>query len=116
MFRLNKVALQEALREKEQIDIFGVGVPCETFYARKRSLDVANDLRRLAGAYAHAWDHCWAILAPLALPRALDPEALDGPDLHHSAAESRFRRLGRAADGQILVVAYTPVISSSRQA
>jgi uncharacterized protein len=37
----------------------------------------------------------------------LDPEALDGPDLQHSAAESRFRRLGRAADGQVLIVAYT---------
>jgi uncharacterized DUF497 family protein len=37
----------------------------------------------------------------------LDPDALDGPDLEHSTAESRFRRLGRAADGQVLVVAYT---------
>jgi uncharacterized protein len=37
----------------------------------------------------------------------LDPDALDGPDLQHSAAESRFRRLGRAADGQVLIVAYT---------
>ena len=30
----------------------------------------------------------------------LDPDAFDGPDLQHSSAESRFRRLGRAADGQ----------------
>ena len=37
----------------------------------------------------------------------LDPDALDGPDLQHSAAESRFRRLGRSADGQVLMVAYT---------
>lgn len=37
----------------------------------------------------------------------LDPDALDGPDLEHSSAESRFRRLGRAADGQVLIVAYT---------
>ena len=37
----------------------------------------------------------------------LDPDALDGPDLQHSSAESRFRRLGQAADGQVLVVAYT---------
>jgi uncharacterized DUF497 family protein len=37
----------------------------------------------------------------------LDPDALDGPDLEHSSAESRFRRLGRAADGQVLMVAYT---------
>jgi len=25
-----------------------------------------------------------------------DPDALDGPDLHHSERESRFLRLGRA--------------------
>ena len=37
----------------------------------------------------------------------LDPDALDGPDLEHSADESRFRRLGRSADGQVLMVAYT---------
>jgi uncharacterized DUF497 family protein len=37
----------------------------------------------------------------------LDPDALDGQDLEHSAAESRFRRLGRAADGRVLIVAYT---------
>jgi uncharacterized DUF497 family protein len=37
----------------------------------------------------------------------LDPEALDGPDLQHSSAESRFRRLGQAANGQVLMVAYT---------
>jgi len=36
-----------------------------------------------------------------------DPDALDGPDLRHSADESRFLRLGRAASGHILVVAYT---------
>lgn len=37
----------------------------------------------------------------------LDPEALDGPDLQHSAREARCRRLGRSADGRVLVVAYT---------
>ncbi len=37
----------------------------------------------------------------------LDPDALDGPDLLHSSAESRFRRLGQGADGQVLMVAYT---------
>jgi hypothetical protein len=37
----------------------------------------------------------------------LDPDALDGPDLQHSAAEARFRRLGRSADGRVLMVAYT---------
>lgn len=37
----------------------------------------------------------------------LDPDALDGPDLLHASAESRFRRLGQAADGQVLMVAYT---------
>ena len=37
----------------------------------------------------------------------LDPDALDGPDLQHSSAESRFRRLGRSVDGRVLMVAYT---------
>jgi uncharacterized DUF497 family protein len=37
----------------------------------------------------------------------LDPEALDGPDLQHSAGEARCRRLGQSADGRVLVVAYT---------
>jgi uncharacterized DUF497 family protein len=36
-----------------------------------------------------------------------DPEALDGPDLRHSDRESRFLRLGRAATGRVLIVAYT---------
>ena len=36
-----------------------------------------------------------------------DPNALDGPDLHHSERESRFLRLGRAATGRVLIVAYT---------
>jgi uncharacterized protein len=30
----------------------------------------------------------------------LDPEALDGPDLQHSSAESRFLRLGRSRSGR----------------
>jgi uncharacterized DUF497 family protein len=37
----------------------------------------------------------------------LDANALDGPDLHHSGIEARVRRLGRAADGRVLMVAYT---------
>jgi uncharacterized protein len=37
----------------------------------------------------------------------LDPEALDGADLQHSSAESRFLRLGRSASGHVLMVAYT---------
>lgn len=36
-----------------------------------------------------------------------DPEALDGPDLDHSSTETRFRRLGRSADGRVLMVAHT---------
>jgi uncharacterized DUF497 family protein len=36
-----------------------------------------------------------------------DPEALDGPDLRRSEGESRSLRLGRAATGRVLVVAYT---------
>lgn len=37
----------------------------------------------------------------------LDPEALDGPDLEHSSAESRFLRLGRSRSGHVLMVSYT---------
>jgi hypothetical protein len=37
----------------------------------------------------------------------LDGDALDGPDLHHSKDEVRFLRLGRSADGRVLMVAYT---------
>jgi hypothetical protein len=37
----------------------------------------------------------------------LDPHALDGPDVEHSGAEPRFRRLGRSAKGRVLMVAYT---------
>jgi uncharacterized DUF497 family protein len=37
----------------------------------------------------------------------LDPEALDGPDIAHSTSEARYLRLGRAADGRVLMVAYT---------
>ncbi len=36
-----------------------------------------------------------------------DPDALDGPDVRHSEKESRFLRLGRAATGRLLIVAYT---------
>jgi uncharacterized DUF497 family protein len=36
-----------------------------------------------------------------------DPDALDGPDLSHSEKESRFLRLGLAATGRVLIVAYT---------
>lgn len=37
----------------------------------------------------------------------VDPNALDGPDLVHSAIEARCLRLGRAANGRMLMVAYT---------
>lgn len=37
----------------------------------------------------------------------LDANGLDGPDLQHSTKESRIRRLGKAADGRILMVVYT---------
>ena len=37
----------------------------------------------------------------------LDGHALDGPDWQHSKDEMRFLRLGRAADGRVLMVAYT---------
>ena len=37
----------------------------------------------------------------------LDANALDGPDLAHSEREPRFLRLDCAADGRVLMVAYT---------
>jgi uncharacterized protein len=37
----------------------------------------------------------------------LDADALDGRDLQHSAHELRFRRLGRSAEGRVLMVVYT---------
>lgn len=36
-----------------------------------------------------------------------DPDALDGPDLKHSARENRSLRLGRSLGGRVLIVAYT---------
>jgi len=36
-----------------------------------------------------------------------DPDGFDGPDLGHSAEESRFLRLGGAATSRVLIVAYT---------
>jgi uncharacterized protein len=36
-----------------------------------------------------------------------DPDALDGPDLAHSAEEERSLHLGRSLTGHVLVVAYT---------
>jgi uncharacterized DUF497 family protein len=36
-----------------------------------------------------------------------DSRALDGPDPPHSKREPRSRRLGRAATGRVLIVAYT---------
>jgi uncharacterized DUF497 family protein len=35
-----------------------------------------------------------------------DSEALDGPDLRHSAGEARFLRLGKSVAGRVLMVAY----------
>jgi uncharacterized DUF497 family protein len=37
----------------------------------------------------------------------LDPDALDGPDVLHSATEARRLRVGRSAVGRVLMVAYT---------
>jgi uncharacterized DUF497 family protein len=42
----------------------------------------------------------------------LDTNALDGPGVRHSGTEARFRHLGRAAAGRVLMVAYT--VRSSR--
>lgn len=36
-----------------------------------------------------------------------DSDALDGPDLLHSAAEDRFLRLGTSVTSRVLIVAYT---------
>lgn len=38
----------------------------------------------------------------------VDGDALDGSDSQHSSDEMRFLRLGRAVDGRVLMVAYTP--------
>ena len=37
----------------------------------------------------------------------IDADALDGRDLQHSTREARYRRLGRSAEGHILMVVYT---------
>ncbi len=37
----------------------------------------------------------------------VDAQALDGPDIQHSADEPRRRRLGRSASGRVLMVVYT---------
>jgi uncharacterized protein len=37
----------------------------------------------------------------------VDANALDGLDLAHAEAEPRYLRLGTAADGRVLMVAYT---------
>jgi uncharacterized DUF497 family protein len=37
----------------------------------------------------------------------LDSNTLDGPNVHHSKNEVRFLRMGRSADGRVLMVAYT---------
>jgi uncharacterized DUF497 family protein len=37
----------------------------------------------------------------------LDAAAIDGPDLMHSASESRRRRLAQSAVGRLLMVVYT---------
>lgn len=37
----------------------------------------------------------------------VDTNALDGPDIAHSVVEPRSLRLGMAADGRLLMVAYT---------
>ena len=34
-----------------------------------------------------------------------DPEALDGPDLHHSQHEARSLRLGKSLAGRVLILA-----------
>ena len=36
-----------------------------------------------------------------------DSDALDGPDLTHSANEARFLRLGRSSAERVLMLAYT---------
>jgi uncharacterized DUF497 family protein len=37
----------------------------------------------------------------------LDSNALDGPDIEHSGREQRSRRLGKSANGRVLMIAYT---------
>lgn len=56
-------------------------------------------------ALANAEKH--GVTFDVAVTVFLDPDALDGRDLAHSASETRYLRLGRAADGRVLMVAYT---------
>jgi uncharacterized DUF497 family protein len=56
-------------------------------------------------AIANAEKH--GVTFDVAVTVFLDPEALDGPDLAQSGDEARYLRLGRAADGRVLMVAYT---------
>jgi len=56
-------------------------------------------------ALANAEKH--GVTFDAAVTAFLDPGALDGPDLAHSAVEARYLRLGRAVDGRLLMVAYT---------
>ena len=36
-----------------------------------------------------------------------DPDAIDAPDVAHSATEPRFRRIGQSAAGAVSMVVYT---------
>jgi uncharacterized DUF497 family protein len=56
-------------------------------------------------AEAHAAKH--GVSFDEAVTVFLDGDALDSPDVHNSKAEVRSLRLGRAADGRVLMVAYT---------
>ena len=56
-------------------------------------------------AAANATKH--AVSFDTAVTVFLDPAALDGPDLQHSGTETRRLRVGLAADGRVLMVAYT---------
>ena len=53
MFRFDEITLQEALWEQQQVHVIGTRLPRERFHTCKGGLDVAKNLRRLAGAYSH---------------------------------------------------------------
>ena len=68
VFRFDKIALQEALWEQQQVDIVRTRLPRESFHAREGGLDVAKNLWCLACAYSQVGSQCAGVI--LARPDA----------------------------------------------
>jgi hypothetical protein len=69
MLLLHQIALQEALREQQQMHALHVGLRRELLDTQQRSFDVAQDLRRLAGTNPQRPKHA-AIIERLGWSRA----------------------------------------------